>query len=260
MPERRAGLLGCFVALLGLVAIVSPAWAEGGGAQPSEAPPVAPGQTYFGNTQAHGIGPSHRQWELWRLPPLVSDDRLTVAWAWTGQSDYENTVCLALDVDDFSWGNDTCNGSSRLTPSATGSERATITVPRGSANAFLEFSSCCGPPLSGPYRFVVEAVQHALGISFVAMPSKLRANGVVRAAADLASGAPVPDGLRFTLSASWQRGSARTTALSTGGTLAFQLRLPRSARGQVVSLLVSRPADQQYQAGKSPVRRVVVRG
>jgi hypothetical protein len=72
-------------------------------------------------------------------------------------------------------------------------------------------------------------------------------------------GTPVPDGMAFTLSATWPGGGgAQYTATSSGGNLSFPLSLPTSTVKQAVALTLSRPADLQYLAAKSAELRVKV--
>jgi len=141
--------------------------------------------------------------------------------------------------------------------SPNGNNEAKYMVPV-SGTMPLEFAVCeessSEPP--GLYNFTVTA-QHGLAVSLAARTNVL-SNSVVNGTANLASGTPAPDGMVFTLTATWGDGSATYSAPSVGGGLSFQLALPESAEGQTVTLIVNRAADAEYQEAKSAELQVKV--
>lgn len=249
----RLVLLGCLLALGGLAVALfaSSARAEGGGGQPSEAPLIAVGQTYIGNSADHQ--PNGEGVDFWLLPPLLTDDVVTVAWQ---SPTHANFLCLDMEVDDYSWGKAPCNASSDYDVSGTGSERTRLSASHGTSQAFLEFHSCCGLS-EAPYNFVVESIQHAIGVNLTPVTS-VAADGSLDGSAGLANGTPVPNGLSFTLSAAWQHGQAQYGAISSSGKLAFQLALPAETAGKPVTFTITRPADAQYQEAKSASQKITV--
>src|SRR4051812_16829251 len=94
---RRAALLAVLSGSV-VLAAGTPALAEGGGLKPTEAPPAAVGVHYFGSTQ-HDANRGNYEYDFWRLPPLLANDVVTVAW-----STPFNGMCIAANVDDYSWG------------------------------------------------------------------------------------------------------------------------------------------------------------
>jgi len=253
MTWRRCGswTVGVLAGLLGLTLLPTAARASAG-LKPSEAPLVAVGQHYFGNiSHAYNAG-FQRAADLWRLPPLLTSDAITVAWNATGPS-----LCLAQDVDDYSWGESLCNGSSQNGVSGSGSARSVINVKSATSAGYLEFlSSCCGEP--GSYDFTVESIQHAIGVG-LAPKLHMRTSAVLTASANLSNGLAVPDGLTFYLTATWGKtGSAQYSATSGGGSMSFPVSLPPETISQTVTFTVTRPVDAQYLAAKSAALKVKV--
>lgn len=209
-----------------------------GGTKPSEATTVNLGQVYFGGS-SRPSDPVSRNGELWRLPSLLAQDVVTVA----GQSDngtYNEEICLAGGVDDYSFTDNWCNNSESqyLTPQG---RRVTLVAGRDASDSFLELH-----PINSAYHFTVESIQHALGLGLPAVQSVKR-KGSVRATATLTNGAPVPDGLDVALII--RQGPSKWVRVSRayGGQLTFKLKLPKSARGKA-KLSLSRGADAQYLA------------
>lgn len=266
--RARAGLL----ALGGLLVLATPtsALAASAGLKPSQAPLVSVGQHYFGNT-AHewNAGCCNKTFDLWRLPPLMTADMLTVAWH--VESDITRW-CIVKDIDDFNWaehisqaeGDDyQCNGSDVERVSVNGSARSAVQARSATTNAYIEFigGGAEYPPVS--YDFTIESIQHAVGVGLKPV-ARIKPTSTLNGSASLSNGTPVPDGLIFNLTAGWvtpvnEASHQRIyTAGSSGGELAFQLHLPRSARGKNVSFTVSRGADPQYLATGSTAIEIPV--
>lgn len=247
-------LVAAFCVLAGLAALTAcRAQAAGGGLKPSEAPLVTVGQHYFGNT-------NKEEPNFWRLPPLLTDDVVTVAW---NDPLAQHVLCLTQDADDYNWAEKSCNGSGHFeVPGSSYSARLLITANSATAAAFLDFigEHCCE---SHPYDFVVESIQHAVGIGLTPA-ARIKPTSTLTGSANLSNGSPVPDGMAFTLTATWvtpvnkASHSRSYTVTSGGGALAFPLGLPNSAQGKRVSLAVTRPADPQYLAASSPAIEATV--
>jgi hypothetical protein len=237
-----------------LLAPIGNAQAASAGLKPSEAPLVTVGQHYFGDaSHADNAGDSV---DLWRLPPLLTADAITLAW--NGAREFEPGLCLAQDVDDYNWAeeNNICNGSGAYEVSSSGSARSVISVRSATSAPYLEFWSKYDD-VDSPYDFTIESIQHAIGVGLTPVTS-IRPTSTLTGLANLSNGSPVPDGLAFTLSASWVTPVNKVshhriyTATSGGGALGFSLNLPSSAEGKHVSLTVTRLADPQYLAASSP--------
>jgi hypothetical protein len=267
---RRFWGAAAAMALAGVLLIApASASAASAGLKPSEAPLVAVGQHYFGNTQHEwNAGCCTTTVDLWHLPPLLTADVLTVAWH-AGQNEEGVRLCLAQDVDDYDWAENypngswhVCNGSQQYTVSGSGSARTTLQVRSSTANGYLEVLGS-GPQWPGPYDFTIESIQHAIGVGLSPV-TRIKPTSILTGSANLSDGSPVPDGLAFTLSASWvtpvnkASHSRSYTVTSSGGALTFPLNLPSSAQGKHVSLTVARPADPQYLAASSPAIEATV--
>lgn len=239
VSKRRTSAIA--LTAFSLVLVSAPAVLAGGSVKPSDAPPISLGQMYFGGSllPSQPVAPNG---ELWRLPSLLPQDVVTVA----GQSNngtYNIEVCLAGNIDDYSFNDSWCNNSERayLTPQG---RRVALVAAQNTPQSYLEFH-----PINSPYQFTVESVQHAVGLGLTSV-SSVKRKGVVRGTAHLTNGAPVPDGFDVALvirkgSKKWVR-VARTTA----GQLTFGLKLPKSAKGKV-KLSLSRGADGQYLAAST---------
>lgn len=239
---------------------------EGGGREPSMAPVISWGQHYTGQLNNHKSEAnfSHEgEVAFWRLPPVSTRDQVVINWQalpYTGnRGGFPVYMILVQGVDDFSWG-ERFNGATEYEfsdavneLSGSGSSRTVLTVQDADASStYLEFFS--GADVSNPedfetypYDFTVEAPRHFLGLA-ITPKKKVHANGAIWAAATLADGSPVPDGLVFDLKVEWEGGGVATsTAASVGGRLAFPLSLPESAWRKRGSFLVSRGEDATYQ-------------
>lgn len=250
MSMTRRGLLAglCCLVLL-LLAAPATAAAEGGQSI-ATAPAVVYGQQQFGNTatgQSIKIGCSiggtlYRSY--WGLGVLAGD---VVTINWEGMPGTHLRV-MPIGTTDFNISDAEPAFSQEV--SNTGKSQAMYTAPQ--AGVFpLYFDVCTSgtyhPP--GPYDFLA-TVQHTLVVGISPITS-IQTNSVISGTANLADGTPVPDGLVFTLNASWPSGSASYSAASAGGHLSFPLALPSSAQGQTVTLSLSRAADAGYLAAKS---------
>jgi hypothetical protein len=242
--------------LISVAPIATASASASGVVKPSEAPPVTVGQHYFGNAGcSECVGG-----QLWHLPPLLTSDIVSIAWNSTAGRYPE--LCLAQDIDDYNWGENSCNGSERSSVSGTGSARTAIQAKTATLAPFLEFiGECCY--ISLPYDFTVESIQHAVGMGLTPM-ARIKPTSTLRGSANLSNGTPVPDGLVFTLTATWATPTNRAShqriyaASSLAGGLAFPLNLPISAQGKDVSFTVSRPADPQYLSTSSSTVKILV--
>jgi hypothetical protein len=261
--DGRAGaVLLALAGLAGLAALMpATALAASAGLKPSEAPLVAVGQHYFGNTGHAGNAGDGAAVDLWLLPALLTGDAITVAWH-SGSDPY---LCLAQNVDDYNWAEEQnwCNASEEYSVAGNGSARTVIDVKSTTSAAYLEFwRNECGS-CSNPYDFTIESIQHAIGVGLTPV-TEIAPTSVLTGSANLSNGSPVPDGMAFTLSASWvtpvnkASHSRSYTVTSGGGAMAFPLNLPSSAEGKQVSLTITRPADPQYLAASSPAIEATV--
>ena len=269
-------LVGGVMVLLVLAVAATAALAfEGGGRQPSEAPAIAYGQRYSANLNNHQADANYggyREVALWKLPPLNSRDTITVNWhvlpytAAGRTGEFPVCMTLAQGITDFSWGaafeealdRDYCDDDAPLySVSGSGTAQTTITVQEtNSTSSYLEFFSRASETNTSkfetyPYDFSVEAPRHYLGVAFAPV-TKIQTNSTLRASVTGADGSPGPDGLTFTLTATWSGGGIATyTAASVGGGLSYGLALPATAAGKTVSFQLSRAADADYQAAES---------
>lgn len=176
--------------------------------------------------------------------------------AWSDSTTDRTGVCLAIDVDDFSWANSPCNAAQPVVAAGSGSARMTFVAPRNSGVAFLEFNARFNQ--GGPYDFTVESIQHKIGLNLRRMLSATR-RATVRGRAVLADGSPVADGLRFGLKVRWRGGTRSYVSAARAGNVSFRLRLPANARHKTASLTVSRGADTSYLAARGPTMNVRIR-
>jgi hypothetical protein len=248
---------------------------EGGGRKPSEAPLIVYGQRYSGQLNNHEADANYthdgnEEVALYRLPPLSTRDSITVNWhalpETRDSSDFPVCMILVQGVDDFSWGtvfgntlnSNSCRESGPIySVSGSGTAQTPITAQETNAtSSYLEFYSAAYEDESTrfetyPYDFAVEAPRHYLGVAFTPV-SKVATNGSLHAGVTNADGSPAPDGLTFTLTATWSGGGiAAYTAASVGGGLTYGLALPETAVGKTVNFVISRPADSTYQGIES---------
>lgn len=219
--------------------------------KPSQATPITLGVTYFGDSRSSSGSSAPPYGSVWRLPPLLAQDVVTIAGTGTGGD--EVPVGIAGDVDDFDYVQEWNNNFEPVGDSSTWlppqSARLTLRVIRACSACFLELGSQSVSWYNDPYSFAVESIQHAVGLGLTSVSSVNR-KGTLRGTAYLSNGAPVPDGFDVALivrkgSKKWVR-VGRTTA----GRVTFGLRLPKSAKGKVrVSL--SRGADTEYLAANT---------
>jgi len=265
--------LGAAVAAISLAALVaaSPASGfEGGGRKPSEAPLITVGQRYTGQLNNHENDSNYggyREVAIWHLPPMTARDVITVDWEAAPYTNRPGSfpVCMVFSqgVSDFNWGT-LFGGADCYSLSGSGSAHTEIVAQEpNSTSSYLEFTSRAEETDPSdyetyPYSFTVGPILHYLGLAIKPV-KRVNANGVIRATANLASGAPAPDGLPFNLAVTWDGGgSASYTGVSSGGVVAFQLALPETAFGEQATLVVSHPADGTYQGVSSPKAYVKV--
>ena len=269
---RKLTIALAALALAALLLSASAPAFEGGGRNPSEAPPISFGQRYSGELNNHESDANYKgdqEVAIWHLPPLSTRDSLTVNWHVLpfvhSSGNFPICMTLAQGIDDFSWGtafgSASFNSCNPLGPvyevSGSGTAQTAITVPETNAtSSFLEFFAYAGTEQASdyetyPYDFSVEAPRHYLGVAFTPV-SKVATNGSLHANVTRADGSPGPDGLTFTLTATWSGGGIATyTAASVGGSLTYGLALPESAAGKTVNFAISRPADSTYQAAET---------
>lgn len=243
---------------------------NGGGEKPSEAPLVAWGQHYEASLtneagKANLVPPeccrSRHQVAIYHLGPLGVHDQVVVNWHDAPGPDV--SLIFVENVDDFSWGKIFEKGEGQhFSVSGSNTARSEITVQNASANDYLEFVSTAEATGSQGfetflYDFTVEAPRHYLSVSLGAV-QKVAANGVLHATATLATGAPVPDGLGFTLTGTWSGGTFTTTAASVGGQITFPLALPETAFKHSVEFVTTSAATAEWQAATSPKLTVEV--
>jgi hypothetical protein len=254
------------------IGVGSAAAFEGGGRAPSSAPLVAYGQHYTASLDnrkedANSVG--RATVAFWKLPPLTTHDQIVVNWQelpFAHNSDFPICMTLAQGITDFNWGSvlessggsyGYCDGNGLYEVSASGTAATSFTVQNSDANSYLEFFAPAETTESQkfetyPYNFTVEAPRHYLTVSLGAV-QRVAANGALHATATLATGAPAPNGLAFTLTASWSGGGVFTaTAASVGGQLTFPLALPETAYKQDVEFVVASAATAEWQAATSP--------
>lgn len=271
--RKSLGVLA--VLLLCSLAVAPTASAVEPGKKPSAAPTISTGQHYFSqlsNNRADGNWNNNFEVHLWRLPSLFSHDVVTVDWhvAPDPEGDFEVCMVLAENVDDFSWGtrfdevgaNYFCDEDGPVYHvSGSGTARTPITAQNSSSGStYLEFFSETyreeAPFRTYPYDFTVESIQHYIAVT-MARPTEIGPVATLTASANLGTGAPVPDGMAFLFTATWETPSNKAvhhrsyTATTGGGQMAFQVGLPTSAEGKNVSIAVTRPADSQYLAADS---------
>lgn len=253
---RKQLLLG--ITGLLVLGLADPVLADGG-RTPSEAPTITLGQTYFGNAYRPRDS-VHQAGDVWRLPPLLARDIVTLAGATDpGQGNMGIGPCLTADADDYSYQQSLCNNGEPMGETYyldTRGARIVLTATRATNNALLSMgleNGCRACSSGAPYHFVVESIQHAVGLGLPAL-SAVGRKGAVRGSASLSNGAPVPDG--FDVALIIRKGDRKwvRVARASGGQITFRLALPKSARGKV-RLSLSRGADIQYLAASTkPVR------
>jgi hypothetical protein len=269
---KRLGLLmGVLVCVLSVGVGSASAFTGGAGMKPSEAPLVAWGSHYeatVGNSKGEAnylytsCCTDSSQVAIWHLGPLSVHDQVVVNWhelPFAHVSGFPVKMLLVENVEDFNWGstfNAQVGDENYHSVSGSGTARTEITVQNSSSNDFLEFFSGADATSSQefetyPYDFSVEAPRHYLGLSLGAV-SKVAANGYLHATATLATGAPVPDGTPFTLSATWSGGGVFTVgATSVAGQITFPLAMPETAFGKDVEFVATSAATSEYQAAAS---------
>lgn len=270
---RRIGVL-VVVVLAGTMTIgVGSASAfEGGGRAPSQAPLVTYGQHYSGkldNRKEDSNYVGRATVAFWKIPPLATHDQLVVNWhelPYAHRSEFPVCMFFVEGVNDANWGqvlehSAVSNGYCENNPpvfkvSASGTAQSSITVQNADANSYLEFIAPAYETDSTKfetyeYDFSVEAPRHYLSVSLGAV-QKVAPNGVLHATATLATGAPAPDGLGFTLTGNWSGGTFTTSAASVGGQITFPLAMPETAWKHSVEFVAASAATAEWQAATSP--------
>ena len=253
--NSRAGLL---VVLVMLVVLANTATAlAAGGKSIATATPVVYGQQEFGNTadDQHLEGSCNFNGDAWRsywTLNVLAGDLLTIDWE-SGVPKTEIKI-MPIGTTDFTFLKIEPAASQSL--SSNGKNQLQYTAPQ-TGGLPLYFQACGFENVGGPYDFMATD-QHALVVRLQQYPH-IKSTTTLWGTASLANGTPVPDGLVFTLTASWgTRGQAQYQATSSSGALGFPLHLPTSAQGRFVTFAITRTADTQYQEAKSTGMKVKV--
>lgn len=246
--SRAARIVGLVVASVVLITALNapPAFAAGG-ATIASAPIVPFGVQEFGTTATgeYDCGPG----EFWNVV-LQPSDQITIDWE-TAKEEYAyEVVVYPAGTTDFSINN--VEPLERYYLGDNGKAEAVFSSGTGGTFPIIFAARGCDEDNhAGPYDFTINR-QRAILVS-LAPQQNVNTNSMLGATAHFADGTPVPDGLSFTLEASWGDGNALYTATSSNGGLTFPLALSESAIGDTVSFVVTRPGDSQYQAVKSGV-------
>jgi hypothetical protein len=246
------------VLVLGLLIGLLPATASAaGGSSIATAPPVIYGQQEFGNTAEYeqpfdqrcsDAGGYRSYWNL----PVTAGDLLTINWEATWTTELELLPAGTTDFTAFQ-----VETALKKLPSSNGKAQTQYAVPL-SGTMPLIFRTCRFAGYTpGPYSFTVTA-QHGMAVSLTTPPSTIQTNSVITGTARLTSGAPVPDGMFFTLAVVEPEGTATFSAAAYGGNLSFPLSLPASTAGKEVTMTISRAADGQFLEAKSNEASVTV--
>jgi hypothetical protein len=242
--------------LLALALPQTPTQAAGGKSIAS-ATPVVYGQQEFGNTandqyleDSCGFGTDGYR-SYWAASVLAGD-LLTINWEATHGTELK---LMPVGTTDYTLFQTNPVISQEL--SSNNKNQAVYTAPQAGLMP-LYFRVCTySENVAGPYDFTVTD-QHALVVGLQPY-LHIKSTTVLSGSVHLADGSPIPDGLAFTLTATWPgNGTATYSASTVGNNLSFPLALPASAQGQIVTFTVTRPADLQYQAAKSAELKVKV--
>lgn len=259
----RSKLLPTGAALsLAAVMSVSPGVASAdAGTKPSDAPTIAVGQMYFGDTSNAVCGSdSYCHADLWRLPPVLAQDRITVAWRDTGLDYSDNNLCLLEGVDDFSWSTvmrDRCPTDYVSTDDS--GTRSTLQAHRTSTSTFLNFHAWYGPDAgAGSYEFTVESIRHRVGLALNARETVKR-RGRITGSARMTNSQPVPNGTAVSLVVTKGGGRWVYSDTAQSGRLLFKLHLPKAVKGKKVKMTLVRTRTSTWQAASSSKLKVKVR-
>jgi hypothetical protein len=246
--SRAARFVALAVASIALMAALSaPRASAAGGATIASAPIVPFGVHEFGTTATgeYDCGPG----EFWDVV-LQPSDQITIDWETAKEAYAYEVVVYPAGTTDFSINN--VEPLERYFLGNNGKAEAVFSSGTGGTFPIVFAASGCNEDNNaGPYDFTVNR-QRAILVN-LAPHQNVNTNTTLGATATFANGAPVPDGLSFTLEASWGDGSTLYGATSSGGALSFPLALPESAIGDTASFVVTRPGDSQYQAVKSGI-------
>jgi hypothetical protein len=250
------GLLTALAMVVLATALVVPATALAeGGKTIATAPSVVYGQPEFGNTAMGAeypgkgcgfLGFNTYRDQFWLLN-VTAGDLLSINWGGVNNTELR---LYPVGTTDYTVFGESTRTAAEEDLNGNNKSQLQYNVPASGVMP-LEFSVCYDPDneTPGPYDFAVTA-QHGLSVNLLPRPH-VRTNSVIYGSAALVSGTPVPDGMSFTLTASWGNGSASYSATSAGGSLVFTLALPEEVEGQTITLSLSRPADSTYQAPKA---------
>lgn len=127
---------------------------------------VTIGQMHFGQIGFDSKG----KWtpDIWRLPPLLVQDRVTVA------ATASANFALGGNVDDFNWLHPWGNLSDSYSVYQGESRRIALNAEASCSECFLEVGQPGPAGDFGPYSFTVESIQHALGLGLAPVSSVKR--------------------------------------------------------------------------------------
>jgi hypothetical protein len=247
----RARVVAELLLVLGISAGLVPTTATAaGGKSIATAPTVTYGQQEFGNTaedqylanSCGGLGGAWRSY--WNLP-VTAGDLLTINWEALPGTHLDLTAAGTTDYTVFD------SGGPVLFEELTSNDKAQAQYAAPVSGTMPLYFRVCEEPDAepGPYSFTATD-QHGLSLALT-LPPAIQTNSVISASAKLVSGAPVPDGMAFTLSVVGPESTTTYNATSSSGALNFQLALPASTAGKSVTMTVTRAADAEYQAAKS---------
>ena len=236
---------------LGLI-LGSASAAEAGGDRPSTAPTLTVGQSYAGTTYVGGKSVT----DIWKLPALMLSDAVTIAAAndsIPGSLSGYQYMCLAGNVDDFSWYANQCNLADKKSFTGAGT-RMTLYATANAEAAFLQVR----PGYEGAYHFTLEAIRHKV-MANITVPSAIEPNLTIPLTAVYTNGAPVA-GKLFTLTATWSSGGTWSTTATTdaAGNATFAVALPDTARGKTVSMTATAAETATDQAAATAAATAAV--
>lgn len=252
MRSHLGRKLAVAAALVGATSLVpGTAWADGA-QTPSGAPTVSVGITYFGDTRIPDSSPMQ---DYYRLPPLMAGDVVTVATKTTlGQFDYVD-VCLAGDVDDFSWVAAGCNLAADQRVGAAGS-RLQFRALFATSSGYLRFFRRSAINRTS-YQFTVEKIQHQLSLR-ISAGAETPVDGKIAVQTVLTNGRGVADGHPLTLAVVVDGRTYTYRSTAKGGKAVFQLGLPSSAAGKEARLNASSSSSSTIYTGASATRTIDV--
>lgn len=241
-----------------MLAAVSLAAASAGPAQADStiaaAAMITPGTQHFGNTLCPDVPgdpcPDHEYWKL----NLLAGDRVAIDWQVTGADTY--ACCLSVlpaDTTDFSINN--VSALRYFVLGSNGKAQSIFTAPRSGMYPLL--FEALGLTAGGPYDFVAR-VEHAARLRIASPTAGRRISRRAKVTVNVRTpnGVAIDDpALVVTVRGTWA-GRSRIVgrAPTAGGVARIGLKLPRSARGQSLTLRASVAGPGYRRASSSAVR------